>query len=126
MEKVAKSRKYAEVYSRKLEQYQAALSKKQGKKGKTPKKPKKKQSKKTESSKQQADISNIFHSLYLLTLNYTLIEKDEQPNITVNDSELVIDSLDLFPAEMEYWRSLEPYYIKDNFTCILDYETPKG
>jgi len=99
------------------------LSKKQGK---TPKKPKKKQSKKTDSSKQQPDISTIKSLSLIIFTHYTLIEKDEQPNITVNDSELVIDSLDLFPAEMEYWRSLEPYYIKDNFTCIVDYETPKG
>ncbi|KAH1018231.1 hypothetical protein HUJ05_006041 [Dendroctonus ponderosae] len=32
----------------------------------------------------------------------------------------------LYPAEMAYWRSLEPYHIRASFTCTIDYEPSKG
>ncbi|KAL1502831.1 hypothetical protein ABEB36_007918 [Hypothenemus hampei] len=48
-----------------------------------------------------------------------------EPTIAVKEDELTLNYLDLYPAEMVYWRSMEPYYIKATFVCLVEYETQK-
>ncbi|XP_050311180.1 uncharacterized protein LOC126746816 isoform X2 [Anthonomus grandis grandis] len=116
VEETARKLKYSEIYEMKLKEYTAGKKggEKKAKKGakKTTKPATNKDTKKGANSKVKSEATNDD-------------KKDvpaDQPNIVITEKELECDYLDYYPAEMVYWRNLEPYYISANFTCLLEYE----
>ncbi|VEN61858.1 unnamed protein product [Callosobruchus maculatus] len=118
--------RYNEIYERKKQEYEDQKIKKSLKKGKQDKKKGKKDkdgSKKDKtkkgSPKKEKPKDKKSHKKY----NSEASESNPEPEIIVNDAEIVIDYLDIFPAEMFYWRSVEPYEISSKLMCTINYRS---
>ncbi|KAF2893015.1 hypothetical protein ILUMI_13155 [Ignelater luminosus] len=49
--------------------------------------------------------------------------KQEMAEFVVEDKEIVLDYLDMYPAEMVAWKNMDPYYIEAKFCCTLTYSS---
>ncbi|CAH1954454.1 unnamed protein product [Acanthoscelides obtectus] len=120
--------KYNEIYERRKQEFEKSKLKKITKKCKnkdkkvkkskaTSKKEKKSKDDSPKKAKSKNSRSNKIH-------NSEASKSDpEETEIIVNDDDIVIDYLDFFPAEMIYWRSLEPYEISAKLTCTVNYRS---
>ncbi|XP_076253985.1 uncharacterized protein LOC143192492 isoform X1 [Rhynchophorus ferrugineus] len=123
LEQTAKSIKYQQIYDMKLKEYNERLQKKSSKHSLNKNK-KGKAGKSTSTKKAKKDKKESTKKTNKTPKTDKIKEKttDTIPTITVTDSELTYDYLDMFPAEMVYWRNMDPYYITANFTCHVSYE----
>nr|CAI5830131.1 unnamed protein product [Callosobruchus analis] len=116
--------RYNEIYERKKQEYEEQKLKKGGKKDKKKGKKDKGGSKKDKKSKKgspktEKSKDKKSHKKY----NSEASESNPEPEIIVKDEEIVIDYLDIFPAEMFYWRSVEPYEISSKLMCTINYRS---
>ncbi|KAJ8964226.1 hypothetical protein NQ314_005055 [Rhamnusium bicolor] len=110
----AKFLKYSEIYERKKVEYELKRLKdlekiskkdKKGKKGKDKKAKENTKSKKADKKSKKSP------------------KEERPPEIIVTEKELKLGYLDLYPAEMFYWRNLQPYIINTKFTCNIEYKS---
>ncbi|XP_044762615.1 uncharacterized protein LOC123319759 isoform X2 [Coccinella septempunctata] len=47
---------------------------------------------------------------------------EEEIQIEISSKDVEVEYPDLYPAELAIWRSIEPYFLKTNFVCRIDYE----
>lgn len=98
-------------------------------KGKKEKKTDKgKKEKKTDKRKANTKGSFFFNFLLLKSIKKTVVEAkkasvQQMPEFVVEDKEIVLDYLDMYPAEMVAWKNMEPYYIEAKFCCTLTYNS---
>nr|XP_023018778.1 uncharacterized protein LOC111507668 isoform X1 [Leptinotarsa decemlineata] len=121
----AKAIKYSEIYEMKKREIELARSRSQLKKKSSKALQNVKGSKK--SVKQRKDKKNdkkkgLGKQNTGIDLKST--ERTVLPEITITDEELEISYLDYYPAEMFYWRSLEPYTLKSKLVCNINYDSP--
>ncbi|CAG9854455.1 unnamed protein product [Phyllotreta striolata] len=96
----AKSIKYAEIYAMKMEQFETSRRSDKFKKSKT--------------------LTKKFKGGSLLSTDRET--SISEAKIHISDSQLQLSPEEYFPAEMCYWRSLQPFVVNSKLTCHVSYE----
>ncbi|XP_030759567.1 cilia- and flagella-associated protein 74-like isoform X2 [Sitophilus oryzae] len=130
LDQTAKSIKYQELYEMKLNEFKASQGKKYGKQNKNKSKKLSIESTKSKGTVKSKESENSKKGKKTTTpkkkikneMETDKKDAEEEPVIVIPEKDLEYSYLDLFPAEMVYWRNMEPYYIKANFICKTVYE----
>ncbi|CAH1155492.1 unnamed protein product [Phaedon cochleariae] len=120
----ARSIKYTEIYE-KRKQDLALRKLKSRSKGKLKEEKKNikenKREKKETKSKQKKTESKSKTKMKSQSISKTDYTEESHPKIEITESEIILDYLDYYPAEMCYWRTLEPYMLQSKMVCSIDY-----
>ncbi|XP_072380055.1 uncharacterized protein [Diabrotica undecimpunctata] len=121
IKETARSIKYSEIYELKKREYERAKRKKNDKRGKKEKSRKNKSNLAEKAVKKVTKKGTVDGRKNNTARRENADPSQIEPEIKVSDSEIVLNYEDYYPAEMSYWRTLNPYTITSNFTCAVTY-----
>ncbi|XP_057653697.1 uncharacterized protein LOC130892333 [Diorhabda carinulata] len=124
VQETARSIKYSEIYEMKMKEIESNKHKKMRKNDK--KKTKKGGKTKPKKSGKDKKGKKVDKKKTKKAASSTVEEKKEEevePEIIISDSEINVTYEDYFPSEMCYWRSMKPYTISSELTCVVTYNS---